>query len=294
MPSALVGATLESTFKSSTTTLHTAPSTLPPPHSPLHTPPATSFHLPLQCREAVWMPSALVEATLADSYCPNCRPGPLSCLNLRFRRSEIPPQFDPVQQAVCIICNPDFKDLLEACGSSRPSIASHPRPPAPPPSHAPPFAGARPSSAPPFRIPPTTSASTPPPRTARGSGRASGAGSGRGTQGRGAAAGGTTRSGRSNAQGQQSGGKGRHGSVGPQRGGGGRGRGGGGGRSSSRAGQGGGRRVVGATGESMGFVRSSEVTQGAGVGDGGGRGGDAGCYTCGDPFHWSHECPLNQ
>ncbi|CAI5943901.1 unnamed protein product [Closterium sp. NIES-64] len=51
------------------------------------------------CREAVWMPSSLVEATLSDSHCPNCRPGPLSCLNLRFRRSEIPPQFDPVQQA---------------------------------------------------------------------------------------------------------------------------------------------------------------------------------------------------
>ncbi|KAK1297592.1 hypothetical protein QJS10_CPB15g01975 [Acorus calamus] len=47
-----------------------------------------------QCRNVVWLPGAVAAATVSSDVCNSCNPGPIYKIQLKFRRLEIPPNYD--------------------------------------------------------------------------------------------------------------------------------------------------------------------------------------------------------
>uniref|UniRef100_A0A0D3H449 DNA topoisomerase n=1 Tax=Oryza barthii TaxID=65489 RepID=A0A0D3H449_9ORYZ len=65
------------------------------------------------CRNAVWLPRSLSEAAVTDQVCPTCAPGPVYKIQFKFRRRDIPPNFD-VDHLGCIGgCDDILKELME-------------------------------------------------------------------------------------------------------------------------------------------------------------------------------------
>lgn len=73
------------------------------------------------CRNVVWLPGPAFEASVTNHACPNCGPGQVFKVNLKFRRGEIPPGYN-VEHTGCVFCDRVIKELIDACGSG-------PRPP---------------------------------------------------------------------------------------------------------------------------------------------------------------------
>ncbi|XP_048233865.1 DNA topoisomerase 3-alpha isoform X8 [Ricinus communis] len=46
-----------------------------------------------QCRNAIWLPGPIIEATVTTSVCNYCTPGPVYLIQFKFRQLEIPPGF---------------------------------------------------------------------------------------------------------------------------------------------------------------------------------------------------------
>uniref|UniRef100_A0A0E0K969 DNA topoisomerase n=1 Tax=Oryza punctata TaxID=4537 RepID=A0A0E0K969_ORYPU len=65
------------------------------------------------CRNVVWLPRSLSEAAVTDQVCPTCAPGPVYKIQFKFRRRDIPPNFD-VDHLGCIGgCDDVLKELME-------------------------------------------------------------------------------------------------------------------------------------------------------------------------------------
>lgn len=66
-----------------------------------------------QCRNVVWLPGSLSEAAVTNQVCPTCAPGPVYKIQFKFRRRDIPPNFD-VDHLGCIGgCDDVLKELTE-------------------------------------------------------------------------------------------------------------------------------------------------------------------------------------
>lgn len=68
------------------------------------------------CRNVVWLPGPAMEANVTNQPCPSCGPGQVLKIYLKFRRAEIPPNFD-VEHTGCVGCDRVIKDLIEICGT---------------------------------------------------------------------------------------------------------------------------------------------------------------------------------
>uniref|UniRef100_A0A6V7QTF6 DNA topoisomerase n=1 Tax=Ananas comosus var. bracteatus TaxID=296719 RepID=A0A6V7QTF6_ANACO len=69
------------------------------------------------CRNVVWLPGSLSEAAVTSNVCPTCAPGPVYMIQFKFRRVEIPPNYD-VDHLGCIGgCDSTLRELTEICGT---------------------------------------------------------------------------------------------------------------------------------------------------------------------------------
>ncbi|XP_012081967.1 DNA topoisomerase 3-alpha isoform X2 [Jatropha curcas] len=70
-----------------------------------------------QCRNAIWLPGPVLEATITTNICNNCTPGPVYLIQFKFRQLEIPPGFN-VNHLGCIGgCDETLRQLIEICGT---------------------------------------------------------------------------------------------------------------------------------------------------------------------------------
>ncbi|ONK76464.1 uncharacterized protein A4U43_C03F28160 [Asparagus officinalis] len=69
------------------------------------------------CRNVVWLPGATAEAIVTTNLCSSCVPGPVFKIQFKFRRLEIPPNYD-VDHLGCIGgCDAILRELIEICGT---------------------------------------------------------------------------------------------------------------------------------------------------------------------------------
>lgn len=68
------------------------------------------------CRNVVWLPGPAIEASVTNQPCISCGPGQVLKIYLKFRRGEIPPNFD-VEHTGCVGCDRVIKELIEICGT---------------------------------------------------------------------------------------------------------------------------------------------------------------------------------
>ncbi|KAJ6682709.1 PROKARYOTIC DNA TOPOISOMERASE [Salix koriyanagi] len=91
-----------------------------------------------QCRNAVWLPGPVLEATITNNICNSCTPGPVYLIQFKFRQLEIPPGFN-VNHLGCIGgCDETLRQLIEICGTGSRAQARG-RPPTTTPSNGPPI-----------------------------------------------------------------------------------------------------------------------------------------------------------
>ncbi|KAF9681814.1 hypothetical protein SADUNF_Sadunf05G0041700 [Salix dunnii] len=70
-----------------------------------------------QCRNAVWLPGPVLEATITNNICNSCTPGPVYLIQFKFRQLEIPPGFN-VNHLGCVGgCDETLRQLIEICGT---------------------------------------------------------------------------------------------------------------------------------------------------------------------------------
>ncbi|WOH07973.1 hypothetical protein DCAR_0727408 [Daucus carota subsp. sativus] len=70
-----------------------------------------------QCRNVVWLPGPISEASVTTTVCSNCTPGPVFMIQFKFRRLEIPMTFS-VEHLGCVGgCDDILKQLIETCGT---------------------------------------------------------------------------------------------------------------------------------------------------------------------------------
>ncbi|CAL9117466.1 unnamed protein product [Musa textilis] len=69
------------------------------------------------CRNVVWLPGSISEAAVTNHVCSSCAPGPVYKVQFKFRRLEIPPNYD-VDHLGCIGgCDVILRELIEICGT---------------------------------------------------------------------------------------------------------------------------------------------------------------------------------
>ncbi|XP_010320982.2 DNA topoisomerase 3-alpha isoform X1 [Solanum lycopersicum] len=70
-----------------------------------------------QCRNVVWLPGSVSEASVTENTCITCSPGPVFKIQFKFRQQEIPPDYS-VQHLGCIGgCDDILRQLVEICGT---------------------------------------------------------------------------------------------------------------------------------------------------------------------------------
>ncbi|CAI0428074.1 unnamed protein product, partial [Linum tenue] len=70
-----------------------------------------------RCRNVVWLPGPVLEATVTTNVCGSCTPGPVYLIQFKFRQLEIPPGFN-VEHLGCIGgCDQTLRELTEMCGT---------------------------------------------------------------------------------------------------------------------------------------------------------------------------------
>ncbi|GMP26632.1 hypothetical protein CsSME_00002997 [Camellia sinensis var. sinensis] len=80
----------------------------------------------LQCRNVVWLPGSIAEATVTTNVCSVCSPGPVFMIQFKFRRLEIPPNYN-VDHLGCIGgCDEILKQLVEICGTGSRNLSTTP------------------------------------------------------------------------------------------------------------------------------------------------------------------------
>ncbi|KAG5528716.1 hypothetical protein RHGRI_029395 [Rhododendron griersonianum] len=79
-----------------------------------------------QCRNVVWLPGSLAEAAVTTNTCSICTPGPVFMIQFKFRRLEIPHNYN-VDHLGCIGgCDDILKQLVEICGTGSRSTSTIP------------------------------------------------------------------------------------------------------------------------------------------------------------------------
>ncbi|KAK9293223.1 hypothetical protein L1049_021213 [Liquidambar formosana] len=79
-----------------------------------------------QCRNVVWLPGSIAEAALTTNVCNSCTPGPVYMVQFKFRRLEIPPNYN-VDHLGCIGgCDEILRQLTEICGTGSRSLPAVP------------------------------------------------------------------------------------------------------------------------------------------------------------------------
>lgn len=78
-----------------------------------------------QCRNVVWLPGSVSEASVTENTCTSCSPGPVFKIQFKFRRLEIPPNYS-VQHLGCIGgCDDILRQLVEICGTGSRNISNN-------------------------------------------------------------------------------------------------------------------------------------------------------------------------
>ncbi|XP_019233213.1 PREDICTED: DNA topoisomerase 3-alpha-like [Nicotiana attenuata] len=70
-----------------------------------------------QCRNVVWLPGSLSEASVMENTCTSCGPGPVYKIQFRFRRLEIPPNYSAHHIGCIGGCDDILRQLVEICGT---------------------------------------------------------------------------------------------------------------------------------------------------------------------------------
>ncbi|XP_022774853.1 DNA topoisomerase 3-alpha isoform X2 [Durio zibethinus] len=70
-----------------------------------------------QCRNAIWLPGSVLEATVTSNICSSCNPGPVYLIQFKFRQLEIPPGFNANHLGCIGGCDDTLKQLIEICGT---------------------------------------------------------------------------------------------------------------------------------------------------------------------------------
>ncbi|KAI8028818.1 DNA topoisomerase 3-alpha [Camellia lanceoleosa] len=79
-----------------------------------------------QCRNVVWLPGSIAEATVTTNVCSVCSPGPVFMIQFKFRQLEIPPNYN-VDHLGCIGgCDEILKQLVEICGTGSRNLSTTP------------------------------------------------------------------------------------------------------------------------------------------------------------------------
>ncbi|PIA28480.1 hypothetical protein AQUCO_06900036v1 [Aquilegia coerulea] len=79
-----------------------------------------------QCRNVVWLPGSISEATVTTQVCNSCSPGPVYMIQFKFRMLEIPPGYN-VNHLGCIGgCDEILRHLTEICGTGSRNPSSVP------------------------------------------------------------------------------------------------------------------------------------------------------------------------
>ncbi|XP_052196823.1 DNA topoisomerase 3-alpha [Diospyros lotus] len=79
-----------------------------------------------QCRNVVWLPGSTAEASVTTNHCRVCTPGPVFMIQFKFRRLEIPPNYN-VDHLGCIGgCDEILKQLVEICGTGSRNLSAIP------------------------------------------------------------------------------------------------------------------------------------------------------------------------
>ncbi|GAA0138254.1 DNA metabolism protein [Lithospermum erythrorhizon] len=74
------------------------------------------------CRSAFWLPGSLLEAVVTQTVCEICTPGPIFKIQFKFRRVEIPPNFDADHLGCIGGCDDTLRQLVEICGTGSRNI----------------------------------------------------------------------------------------------------------------------------------------------------------------------------
>ncbi|KAI3899021.1 hypothetical protein MKW92_017743 [Papaver armeniacum] len=80
-----------------------------------------------QCRNAVWLPGSILEAAVTTQTCSSCTPSPVFMIQFKFRRMDIPPNFDANHLGCIGGCDDILRQLRDICGTgSRSNVSSAP------------------------------------------------------------------------------------------------------------------------------------------------------------------------
>ncbi|KAI3987097.1 hypothetical protein MKX01_036887 [Papaver californicum] len=80
-----------------------------------------------QCRNAVWLPGSILEATVTTQVCSSCMPAQVFMIQFKFRWADIPPNFDANHLGCIGGCDDILRQLRDICGTgSRSSVPSAP------------------------------------------------------------------------------------------------------------------------------------------------------------------------
>ncbi|XP_059656323.1 DNA topoisomerase 3-alpha [Cornus florida] len=79
-----------------------------------------------QCRNVVWLPGSLSEASVTTNVCNTCTPGPVFKIQFKFRRLEIPPNYSADYLGCIGGCDEILKQLVEICGTGSRNLSSTP------------------------------------------------------------------------------------------------------------------------------------------------------------------------
>ncbi|CAI9777537.1 unnamed protein product [Fraxinus pennsylvanica] len=78
------------------------------------------------CKNVVWLPGSVSEAVVTTNVCSSCAPGPVYQIQFKFRRLEIPPNYN-VDHLGCIGgCDDILRQLVEICGTGSRNSSSVP------------------------------------------------------------------------------------------------------------------------------------------------------------------------
>lgn len=69
------------------------------------------------CRNVVWLPNALVEASVLAEACTTCGPGTVYRIHFKFQQGQIPPQYSTEYTGCIGGCDVILKELAEICGT---------------------------------------------------------------------------------------------------------------------------------------------------------------------------------
>lgn len=68
-----------------------------------------------RCQAAMWLPTAISEASVQPTKCSNCSPAgggrDVRLLKMRYKRGSVPPAL-PAEHEACVLCNPDLKEAF--------------------------------------------------------------------------------------------------------------------------------------------------------------------------------------